>query len=45
MADDPTTLQRRRELVAMTKPALITYIIETEDALAALSARIDAIAS
>lgn len=37
-----TNLQRRRELKAMTKPELIDYIVNVEDNLAALSARIDA---
>ena len=40
-----TDLQRRRELVAMTKPQLISYIISIENNLAALSDRIDGIAS
>lgn len=39
-----TNLQRRRELTAMTKPELIDYIVNVEDNLAALSARIDAFA-
>lgn len=39
-----TDLQRRRELKAMTKPELIDYIVNVEDNLAALSARIDAFA-
>lgn len=38
-----TDLQRRRELVAMTKPQLITYMISIENNLAALSDRIDGI--
>ncbi|WP_153244621.1 hypothetical protein [Microbacterium sp. CBA3102] len=37
-----TDLQRRRELAAMTKPQLIDYIINVENNLAALAARIDA---
>lgn len=38
-----TDLQRRRELVAMTKPELITYVIDVENSLAALSDRFDGI--
>lgn len=37
-----TDLQRRRELKRMSKPELIDYIVNVEDNLAALSARIDA---
>ncbi|MGM7680092.1 hypothetical protein [Microbacterium sp. A94] len=37
-------LARRRELVAMTKPELISYIISIENNLAALSDRIDRLA-
>lgn len=37
-----TNLQRRRELKRMSKPELIDYIVNVEDNLAALSARIDA---
>ena len=36
-----TDLQRRRELKRMSKPELIDYIVNVEDNLAALSARID----
>ncbi|MFJ6429701.1 hypothetical protein [Microbacterium maritypicum] len=36
-----SNLQRRRELASMTKPELIDYIVNIEDNLAALSARID----
>lgn len=39
-----TDLQRRRELKRMSKPELIDYIVNVEDNLAALSARIDAFA-
>lgn len=37
-----TNLQRRRELARMTRVELIDYIVNVEDNLAALSARIDA---
>lgn len=37
-----TNLQRRRELSRMTRGELIDYIVNVEDNLAALSARIDA---
>lgn len=37
-----TDLQRRRELKRMSKPELIDYIVNVEDNLSALSARIDA---
>lgn len=36
-----TNLQRRRELSRMTRRELIDYIVNVEDNLAALSARID----
>lgn len=39
-----TDLQRRRELARMTRVELIDYIVNVEDNLAALSARIDAFA-
>ncbi len=39
-----TNLQRRRELSRMTRGELIDYIVNVEDNLAALSARIDAFA-
>lgn len=39
-----TDLQRRRELSRMTRGELIDYIVNVEDNLAALSARIDAYA-
>lgn len=41
---EQTGLQRRRELAALTKPELIDYLVNVEDNLAALSARIDAYA-
>lgn len=39
-----TKLQRRRELSRLTRTELIDYIVNVEDNLAALSARIDAFA-
>ena len=36
-----TDLQRRRELTRMTRVELIDYIVNIEDNLAALAARID----
>jgi len=36
-----TTLQRRRELARMTRAALIDYIVNIEDNLAALATRIE----
>lgn len=42
LQDQKTGLQRRRELTAMTKRELVDYIVNVEDNLATLSARIDA---
>ena len=42
LQDQKTGLQRRRELSRMTRGELIDYIVNVEDNLAALSARIDA---
>ena len=44
LQDQKTGLQRRRELSRMTRGELIDYIVNVEDNLAALSARIDAFA-